>query len=66
MSGGEETEVREWGERMEGNKGEEQEKGGTREENNSIRRQIKEEVRAKRIRNDGWWSEYLYCINSTQ
>lgn len=51
---------------MEGNKGEEQEKGGTREENNSIRRQIKEEVRAKRIRNDGWWSEYLYCINSTQ
>ena len=39
---------------MEGNKGEEQEKGGTREENNSIRRQIKEEVRAKRIRNDGW------------
>ena len=51
---------------MEGNKGEEQEKGGTTEENNSIRRQIKEEVRAKRIRNDGWWSEYLYCIKSTQ
>ena len=66
MSGGEETGVREWKKGMEGNKGEEQEKGGIREENNSIRRQIKEEVRAKRIRNDGWWSEYLYCANSTQ
>ena len=54
MSGGEETGVRKWKKGMEGNKGEEQEKGGTREENNSIRRQIKEEVRAKRIRNDGW------------
>lgn len=39
---------------MEGNKGEEQEKGGTREESNSIRGPIKEEERAKRIRNDGW------------
>ena len=53
MSGGEETGMREWEKGMEGNKGEEQEKWGIREENNSIRRQIKEEVRAKRIRNDG-------------
>ena len=53
MSGGEETGVREWKKGMEGNKGEEQEKWGIREESNSIRRQIKEEEIIDRIRNDG-------------
>lgn len=51
---------------MEWNKGEEQEKWGTREESNSIRGPIKEEETDERIRNDGWWSERLYCANSTQ
>lgn len=64
MSGGEETGVREWKKGMEGNKGEEQEKGGTREENNSIRRQIKDEKIVERIRTDGWRSERLYCAKA--
>ena len=49
---------------MEGNKGEEQEKWGTTEESNSIRRQIKEEKIVERIRTDGWQSERLYCAKA--